>query len=250
MRSTFVTSLLAIMAFTAVAQSNNTHVETIPAKNPKFYTSGGFDGGIFSINTSNSGTTNIPRFSWFVNTGIFVNRDFNNHFGLFTGLSVKNLGFIEKYRDANNTMLTVKRRTYDVGIPLGLKFGNLSAKGTFVTLGGGIDFPVQYKEKVFTGGRKNKAKETEWFSEEVTPVMPYVFAGVCFKSNFTVKFQYYMNNFMNDDLLFANGSRVYSYDTKLGMLSLSWYTRNKGKKSMKENFKSMMKQKSTATNTI
>lgn len=247
MTRSLLTALLAVSSLGAFAQSDKTTTEPVPAPpKSKFYLSGGFDGGIFSLNTvSTSGVTNVPRFAWVINTGMYVNRDYGSHFGLFTGIGVKNLGFIDKQRIAG-TMITTKHRTYNIGIPLGIKFGNLKRKGTFVMLGGGVDFPVNYKEKTFVGSRKNKTKETEWFSEEVTPIMPYVFAGVCFKSNFTVKFQYYVNNFMNDELTTASGTRLYPYDTKIGMMSLSWYVKSSGKKGMK-NLRTMMKSKSTNT---
>ncbi len=103
----------------------------------KFYMGTGADAGIFStamIQKPNTmagipspGTTNSMgtlRFSYVINFGITFNFNFGRHFGLYTGLDVKNIGFIEK----NSGGLTVKRRTYNVGAPLGIKIGNINLR--------------------------------------------------------------------------------------------------------------------------
>jgi hypothetical protein len=188
-----------------------------------FYTGGGFDGAIFSTATmqrpgmkDNLGTL---RFSLFFNAGVTFNYDFNNKVGLYTGVDIKNVGFIEKIDET-----TVKHRTYNVGVPLGIKFGNMKTKNYFFA-GAGIDVPFNYKEKEFES-RSNKHKFNEWFSNRTPAFMGYVFAGLSVNPGVTVKVQYYLTNFMNSDYSEDLGGGTYypyaGYDIHLLMVSLGF----------------------------
>ncbi len=134
------------------------------------------------------------RYSYFWNGGTHANFHINDKLTFYTGLSIKNLGFIYK-GDSN----TYKYRVYTLGVPVGLKIGDF--KGKHVIVGGGVDFPFNYKEKSWVHNRKNKTKFNEWFSNRVNPVMPYVTAGYRFGNSFTVKFMYYPTDFWNNNLL-------------------------------------------------
>lgn len=232
-------TLLGLTATLSSAALAQTDQNTKPAtKSGNFYTSSSLDGAIFSLNVASTpGVSHVLRFTYFINTGLNFNYDFNKHVGIYTGINIKNLGFIDRYKGANPSLpdvsYTVKRRVYAAGLPLGLKLGNLSDKGTFFILGGGVDFPVNYKVKTFTDGRKNKTKRSEWFSDEVTPVMPYVFAGVSFRSHVSLKLQYYPQNFMKDDAL--------NYDTHVAMASVSFYVKNKNHGQTRKAFRMMFK---------
>ncbi len=180
MKSTFLkicslALLLQLSPFLSIAQDNNTG-----AKKPRrAYLSTGMDGYILStsILQKNGGDAKLttPRFTGFFHIGLNINFDFSNHSGFYTGINIKNIGFIEKY---NNPDSTVKRRVYTFGIPLGLKFGNLK-EGNYFLVGGGVDFPFNFKEKGFIK-RSNKVKFNEWFSDRTPTVMPYVFIGAHF----------------------------------------------------------------------
>ncbi len=234
-----ITALIA--SFSQLSTAQTTPTDPLPPRDSKVYTSSSLDGALFSMSTSSyNGITNIPRFSYFINSGMNVNKDFSSHFGMYAGFGVKNLGYIEKGNTTSGVSITVKRRVYAVGIPLGFKFGNLKPKGTFGLIGGGVDFPTNYKIKTFTDGRKNKTKSNEWFSKEVTPVMPYVFAGISLKGNFTIRFQYYPGNFMNQDYKDANGAKIYSnMESKLALVSLSFNVKNKSDGKMSQTFKAI-----------
>ena len=197
-----------------------------PAKPKKFYVGNSLDGAIFS--TSIMEKTNAPyelttlRFTYFFNFGFNFHYDVSKNFGLFTGLGVKNIGFIEKY---NNPDSTVKRRVYTLGIPLGLKFGNLDDR-FFGFIGGGVDFPFNYKEKGFRD-RGDKEKFNEWFSDRTESVMPYVFAGISFAPGIYLKAQYYPTNMMNQSYSeTVNGVVTYPYAqyerTELLLLSVGF----------------------------
>ena len=129
------------------------------------------------------------RFS-FINIGYNFNYDFDQHFGMFTGLAIKNIGFIEKVGDS-----TIKRRAYTIGVPLGFKLGNLQ-KRHYGFIGGGVDFQFNYREKGFVN-RRDKAKFSEWFSHRTADYMPYLFAGFSYAKGSTLKVQYYPGNFFN-----------------------------------------------------
>lgn len=176
----------------------------------EIYFNGGFDAGLFqvaSILSYDRSKLSVLRFSYVGNIGVNMNYDFTRHFGLFTGLGVKNIGFIDKAGDS-----TIKRRVYAVGVPLGIKIGNFS-KRRYAMAGGGIDIPVHYKEKGFVN-RGDKKKATEWLSDKPTPVMPYVFFGLTMTPGITLKLQFYTVNFLQSSYTGPN------YSAKLMYLSL------------------------------
>lgn len=176
------------------------------------YVSSGFEGNILSTamleRPGKSAKLTTPRYTIFFNGGMNLNYNFSNAAGFFVGLSIKNIGFIEKY---DNPDSTVKRRVYALGIPIGLKFGNMM-KGNYVMLGGGVDFPFNYKEKGFVK-RSDKDKFNEWFSDRTPAVMPYVFVGFRLNPGVSLKFQYYPGNFLNPDYTTTeNGMTIKPYD--------------------------------------
>jgi len=212
-----LTVLLAAPAF-SFAQKKQTPTG-------KAYFSTGIDGYLLSTTlrqkAGESMTFSTPRFTAFLHLGLNVNYDFNKNIGLFTGINVKNIGFIEKF-DAPDS--TVKRRVYTFGIPLAVKLGNVKY-GKYLMLGGGIDFPFNYKEKGFVK-RNDKAKFNEWFSSRTPAAMPYVFIGAHIPL-MAVKLQFYPANFMNNSYttLDANGNKYSpyaNYDVQLAMLTLGF----------------------------
>ncbi len=193
----------------------------------RFYTGTSLDGAIFSTATiHNSGTSaagntadkmGTLRFTYAVNTGFTFNFNPGRHFGLYTGIDIKNIGFIEKNAGGE----TVKRRTYTLGVPIGIKIGNMADKKPYLFLGGGADAPFNYKEKSFSI-RDQKTKMNEWFSMRTPAILPYVFAGIAINHGFTFKAQYYPNNFLNPDFT-TNGVKPYAgYDVKLLLLSAGY----------------------------
>lgn len=194
-----------------------------PAPRHPRYFSNALDAGILQSSAFEKPGMNRElsylRFTFGVNIGVHFNYDFDEHFGLFTGLGIKNIGITDKISDS-----TVKRRVYTIGIPLGFKVGNLGAR-SFVFLGGGIDVPFNYREKGWVD-RKEKTKFSEWFSDRTPSVMPYMFAGFSGKPGFTVKLQFYPSNFFNTSFTEkadANGNVVKpyaGYDARLLLLSL------------------------------
>lgn len=223
------TGLVALLC-TSGFSNTNAQMKSAPTKKPYFST--GIDGYILSTtlkqHSGQSTTLSTPRFTGFVNVGVNLNYDFNKNVGLFTGLNVKNIGFIEKYSTPDST---VKRRVYTFGIPLALKLGDVKY-GSYFIVGGGIDFPFNYREKGFIK-RGDKQKFNEWFSSRTPAGMPYVFIGAHLRPLLTVKLQYYPGNFMNPDFetvvpaglpgVYPGTFKPYKdYDVKLIMLTLGF----------------------------
>ena len=63
------------------------------------------------------------RFTIVVNIQNYLNIDISDRLGFFTGFAVRNVGFIYEHPDSTN--LKKKYRTYNLGIPVGFKIGNL-----------------------------------------------------------------------------------------------------------------------------
>lgn len=170
--------------------------DNTPTPTRRWYLGNSFDGAIFSTAVFEKPGVDrkvLPtiRFS-LINFGYHFNYDFDEHFGIFTGLGIKNLGFIEKEGDS-----TIKRRVYTLGIPLGFKLGNLQ-KRHYGFIGGGIDMPFNYREKGFVK-RNDKDKFSEWFSDRTPEFMPYIFFGFAYGGGSTLKLQYYPGNFFNQE---------------------------------------------------
>lgn len=196
----------------------------------RFYFGNGFDGLIFSTafirrtetlynpgggyTTATNHSTGTLRFSCILNFGFTFHYNFGDHLGAYTGIGIKNVGFIEHFNDG----VIVKHRTYNIGVPLALKIGNMENKRTYVYLGGGIDAAVNYKEKTFAI-RHSKEKFDEWFSDATPTFMPYFFAGVTIRG-VTAKVQYYPNNFLNPDFIRNNTKPFAGTDVHLLFVSL------------------------------
>ena len=223
-----LTSSLAMLCMYATQAQENPGPKMTKSMAPKtkigsVYFSTQMDGYILSTamyGDTKPGNSNIgtPRFTAFLHIGATAHINFNSHVGLFSGLGIKNIGFIEKF---DNSDSTVKRRVYTIGLPLGLKVGNMF--GNYAMIGGGVDFPFHFKEKGFVK-RSNKVKEGEWFGQQTAAVMPYVFVGAHFKPGINVKLQYYPTNFLNQDYQkTVNGvtTQPYAnYEVNLAMVTL------------------------------
>lgn len=168
----------------------------------KLYAGNGLDFAMLSTAfVSRGGNTEltVPRFTAVVNFGFSLHYDVSNKFGLLSGVGLRNMGFIEKQGDR-----TYKHRVYSLGIPLGIKFGDLRNRN-FAFGGAGVDFPFHYKEKTFVS-RSNKTKQSEWFGAQTPRVLPFFFLGHSWDPGITIKLQYYPTNFVNEDYRFVSST--------------------------------------------
>ncbi len=184
---------MLLMSALLVAQTNKPYV-----------TSGGEM--IFSFaNIENAGSSsgNIMRWSPAFNLQVFGNYDFNKNIGLIFGGAIRNVGFI--YEDSQSPGVKKKFRNYNLGIPVGVKVGNLEK---FFFYGGyEIEFPFNYKEKTFVN--EQKTKFNVWFSSRVPAYYHTVYAGVQFPYGVSLKFKYYLSEFFNQNYTENDGNMPY-----------------------------------------
>jgi hypothetical protein len=162
------------------------------------------------------------RWSPVFNFQVLRNHDFTNTFGIFHGLAMRNVGFIY---DVPGTDTLKKFRTYNIGIPLGFKIGNLD-NGFFLYGGYEFEIPFNYKEKTFVGERKTD-KFSVWFSDRTDWWTQSVYVGLNFPRGFNLKFKYYLNNFFNKSFSEdgAGGVRVQPFanmDVNVFYIALDW----------------------------
>lgn len=192
-----LTSLCFIgISAAAIAQSEPSTKDVPPTYN-KLYTTSGGDAGIFSTaflqRPGISGTKlTTLRYSLILNGVTNLNYDVSPHFGLFIGLGLHNIGFIDKSNDT-----TTKRRIFSLNVPAGIKIGDMVNR-RYVFFGGGFDVPLNYRIKSFTNRQHKFQKENYWFSDRTPNFMPNVFVGATV-APFTFKIQYYPGNFLNTD---------------------------------------------------
>lgn len=145
-----------------------------------------------SIAANGNEEGSVLRFSPVINIQNWVNFDKADNFGFFTGLSVRNVGVIFDVPGQPNTR--IKARTYNVGVPVGVKLGNLD--GLFFFAGYELELPLNYKEKIFVNEEKQE-KRNIWFSNRVPTINHSLMAGVQMPYGATLKFKYYLTNFYN-----------------------------------------------------
>ncbi len=177
----------------------------------KAYISGSFE-SIFSFaNIKYYGATesSIIRWAPVFNFQAMLNKDISSHFGVFTGLAVRNVGYIyDGYKDSvGGHSFKKKFRSYNLAIPLGIKMGNLN--GFFAYAGYEFELPFLYKEKTFEGGDKI-SKITGWFSNREVLFQHGFFVGIQSPYGFNLKFKYYLSEFNNQNYTDASGNKPYA----------------------------------------
>ncbi|MCD4723323.1 MAG: hypothetical protein K8R63_00675 [Bacteroidales bacterium] len=167
-----------------------------------FTTGGEFIFSFASIDNKGDEGGNVMRFNAFLNLQGMLNHDFNNTLGIFTGLAIRNVGFI--YNNPE-TGLKKKYRTYNIGIPVGFKLGAMNK--THLYAGYEIEFPTNYKEKTFHNERKDD-KFNVWFTSRVPTIYNTVFVGIQFRYGINLKFKYYLTNFFNQSYTEVNNDGI------------------------------------------
>lgn len=217
--------------------------EAYPAPRPGvdvYSTSGGeliFSFG--DVESPSADISSIPRFTAFLHLGEYWHFDFTNNFGMFTGVTLRNVGIIteddgiviEEHLGQfdEDDEVKIKRRSYSLGVPLAFKLGDFNRRA-FVYAGGEAELMFNYKEKLFVNGDKED-KFNEWFSDRTNIINPSVFGGIQFPGGINLKFKYYLLDFLDKDYSERIGGdivRPYAgLDTNLFYISLSFNLRNK-----------------------
>ncbi len=136
------------------------------------------------------------RFAPFFNFQNNLNVDFSEKAGLFLGLGIHNVGFIYDV-DEN---IRKKVRSYNLGIPVGFKIGNMGK--SYLYAGYEFEIPFAYKEKTFVNEEKDKWGT--WFSDR-TPLQQSFLVGIQLPQGANLKFKYYFTNFYDQDYSEGDG---------------------------------------------
>ena len=171
--------------------------------------------------TQNPDASSTLRFAPIISGQSMLNIDMSEKFGLFTGLAYRNVGYIyDSYttRDPQaeiTTPIKKKFRTYNIGIPVGIKLGNLN--NLFFYGGYEIEFPFVYKEKTFNTADEKEQTDVYWFSNRSENIQQSWLVGVQLPYGMNIKFKYYFTEFHNQNFE-ANGVKPYA-----GLNSKIWY---------------------------
>ena len=191
--------LLALFLLFAVLRTNaqstgSTNKPYLASTGETMFSWGNVDAGDVDVE-------NVVRFSPVFNFGQQVHIDFSNSFGLYSGLSVRNVGLIT-HLEMSGYDVKIKERSYSLGLPLALKIGNFE-KNTNLAIGGEIEMMFAWKRKIFVGDDV-KTKDYDWFSDEVNIFNPSLFAEIKFYRGVYIRYKYYLDDFLN----YQNGGLV------------------------------------------
>ncbi len=180
--------------------------------NKKLYSSTSLE-IIFSladVSADSISISNVLRFAPVFNFQWLLNYDMSKNMSFYSGLDIRNLGFIRENKNLEPE-LKFKHRVYTFGLPLGMRVGNLH-NGVSLYLGGQIEWAWNYKQKRFENGNKVD-KFVEWNSDRVNQWQTSAFIGVNFPYGMNIKFKYYFNNLLNEDFreIDATGAVSYPY---------------------------------------
>ena len=190
----------------------------------KTYVTSGFE-IIFSEATiedsQNPDASSTLRFAPIINPQSMLNVDLSKNIGIFTGLAIRNVGYIyddftpRDPQSETNPPIKKKFRTYNVGIPAGIKVGDLN--GLFFYGGYELELPFVYKEKTFNTAGEKVNTDVYWFGNRAETLQQAWLVGIQFPYGLNLKFKYYFTEFHNQDFE-ANGVKPYA-----GLNSKIWY---------------------------
>jgi len=177
---------------------------------PAYYSVGGEM--IFSfadMDVQGQEASSLMRWAPVFNFQGYINKDLSQNMGLFSGLAIRNVGYIyDDYHEPVTDIVHKKKfRTYNLAIPIGLKVGNLSKM--FFFGGYEIEFPFHYKEKTFDDGDKID-KISGWFSNRPQSFQHGLLAGIQFPEGINLKFKYYFSEFHNQEFTDSAGIKPYA----------------------------------------
>lgn len=175
------------------------------------YWAGGMDMNFSFADVEANGVKGDVLMRWapVVNIHSYYNMDISTKFGFFTGLGISNVGYIyDNYTEPSTGNVYKKKfRSYNLGIPVALKFGDMSNWCLYA--GYEVEFPFVYKEKTFDSDDKI-SKITGWFSDRQNSFQHGPFIGVWLPDGGTIKFKYYISEFHNQDFTDASGNQPYA----------------------------------------
>jgi hypothetical protein len=191
MKKIFTTLFLISIAFSSTfAQSKSVIKDEKP-----YFTSGGE--WIFSTGTLQN-NNNVLRFSPVINLQTLLNFDQSESFGWFTGINIRNVGFIFD----ESASVRKKVRNYNLGIPIGIKLGDMD--GRFFFAGYELEIAMNYRERIFIDEVRDK-RFSVWFSDRVNTLQHALFIGYTLPKGTSIKAKYYLNSFFNQKFTASDG---------------------------------------------
>jgi hypothetical protein len=162
-----------------------------------------------NIEDNGQGSKSIVRWAPVINIQSNLNKDLSEHFGLYAGLTLRNVGYTyENYLDPATQNLDRKKfRSYNLGIPVGIKVGNLA--NFYVFAGYELELPFAYKEKTYREDVKIN-KSITWFSDRQQRLQHGFMVGAQFATGANITFKYYLSEFHNQDYVDADGYKPYA----------------------------------------
>lgn len=148
---------------------------------------------------------NVVRFTAFINQQMQYHIDVGKYTGSYTGLGIRNVGFIHTFGDT----LKIKQRAYALGLPVALKAGNME-KGVYFAAGAEMELFFHYKEKTFLHGEKKK--NSEWFSDRTDLFHPSIFAEIGLGHGIYLRYRYYLTDFLRKKDVVFPGNIQLPYD--------------------------------------
>lgn len=175
------------------------------------YVTSGFE-MIFSFaSIDDNGVNESSNLRWapVLNIQSMINTDLSDKLGLFSGLAIRNVGYIyDNYTYPGNDFTYKKKfRSYNLAVPVGIKLGNLKG-GMFLYGGYEIELAFLYKEKTFENDNKIN-KTTAWFSTRQEIFQHGFLVGIQFPYGANLKFKYYLSEFHNRNYVDSNGVKPY-----------------------------------------
>jgi hypothetical protein len=173
---------------------------------------------------NNPEATSTLRFAPVINPQSMLNVDMSKNIGIFTGLAIRNVGYIyDEYNtvlpDGVTEPIKKKFRTYNLGIPVGLKLGDLN--GLFIYGGYEVEFPFVYKEKTFNTAGEKTNTDVSWFSDRVQNIQQSWLVGIQMPYGLNLKFKYYFTEFHNQDFTVNNVKPYAGLNSKIWYISLT-----------------------------
>jgi hypothetical protein len=124
-----------------------------------------------------------------------------------------------------NKEVTIKERSYSLGIPVAFKLGNFD-KGIYVAMGGEAELMFAYKRKIIDGDTKKK--NYGWFDDRVNIFNPSLFVEIKFAKGQYVRFKYYLLDFLNyTGIRLIDGTTLADYGKKSPLFYVSFGTLKK-----------------------
>lgn len=178
------------------------------------FQSGSVDKKVNGLNTSVN--TNL-RFTLFFHLGEFIHYDITDNIGIFSGMGIRNVGFI-----TDEDSIKAKYRTYNLGVPLAIKFGSFK-KNLFLFGGAEYEWMFHFKQKTFIDN--TKTKYSSWFSKHTPALIPSVFVGLQLPAGFQFKFRYYLDNYLEERYTYMSAPEGFS-KTQVWYISVSYQIKN------------------------